>query len=45
MRVWSLYFTRGVAISVTLHLHKILAGNRSEERYEINGDRHERICV
>ena len=35
----------GIAISVTLHLHKILLGNRSEERYEVNCNSNESICV
>lgn len=34
-----------IAISVTLHLHKILLGNRSEERYEVNHNSNESICV
>lgn len=33
----------GIAISVTLHLHKILLGNRSEERYEANHNSNESI--
>lgn len=35
----------GIAMSVTLHLHKILLGNRSEERYEVNYYSNESICV
>lgn len=35
----------GIAMSVTLHLHKILLGNRSEERYEANRNSKESICV
>lgn len=35
----------GIAMSVTLHLHKIFLGNRSEERYEANHSSKESMCV
>lgn len=38
-------FTWVTTISVTLHLNKVLLGNISEERYEINHNSNESSCV